>query len=357
MSGDLDADTARAWLEEEGFDLSALQGLPTAASAGDEFIPDLDSYDIFCVAFSGGKDSLAALLRLLDLGVPREKIELHHHLVDGEGPIFMDWPVSESYCRAIAAAFGVSITFSWREGGLRREPLRNNAPTAPAWIPAEGGGHRPIGGKGPLGTRLRFPQVSADLGTRWCSSYLKIGIFASYLANHSKFLGKRTLVVTGERAQESRARANYKVFEPHRGDTRDSKRVPRHIDHLRIVHAWSEQQVWNIIERYRGQPHPAYVLGWGRLSCRLCIFGGKDQWASSREIAPAEFNDVAQLEREFKVTIHRKHTVVERANAGTPYEMHPQWIALANSREFDYPVFVDPWVMPKGAFGEACGPT
>lgn len=36
-------------------------------------------YDAILVAFSGGKDSLACLLHLLDLGVDRSKIELWHH--------------------------------------------------------------------------------------------------------------------------------------------------------------------------------------------------------------------------------------------------------------------------------------
>lgn len=53
------------------------------------------SYDVVIVAFSGGKDSLACLLHLLELGVPRSKIELWHHDVDGrEGSTLMDWPCS-----------------------------------------------------------------------------------------------------------------------------------------------------------------------------------------------------------------------------------------------------------------------
>ena len=36
------------------------------------------SNDRVLVAFSGGKDSLAALLHLLDLGVAPDRIELHH---------------------------------------------------------------------------------------------------------------------------------------------------------------------------------------------------------------------------------------------------------------------------------------
>jgi hypothetical protein len=35
----------------------------------------LEDYDIIAVNYSGGKDSLACLLHLLDLGVPRSKIE------------------------------------------------------------------------------------------------------------------------------------------------------------------------------------------------------------------------------------------------------------------------------------------
>ena len=41
--------------------------------------PDLAAYDRILLAFSGGKDSLACLLHLLEAGVPASRIELHHH--------------------------------------------------------------------------------------------------------------------------------------------------------------------------------------------------------------------------------------------------------------------------------------
>jgi hypothetical protein len=92
------ANAARSWLQREGFDLAALAvGRPSVATApaapgpGIEFVPDLASYDHILVAYSSGKDSQACLLYLLELGVPREKIECQHHLVDGrEGPSLMD---------------------------------------------------------------------------------------------------------------------------------------------------------------------------------------------------------------------------------------------------------------------------
>lgn len=350
---------AEVWLAREGFDLSALAApAPVLGpAAGGEFIPDLASYDRFLIGYSSGKDSQACLLYLLDLGVPREKLECMHHLVDGrEGSTLMDWPCTEAYSEAVCQALGVKLTFSWREGGIEREALRQGTPTAPVWIP-DGDGYRSIGGNGPPGTRFKFPQVSADLSVRWCSSVSKIDVFARYLCNEPSFVGKRTLVLTGERAEESRARANYKVFEPHRCDTRNSKRVPRHIDVWRAVHGWSEKRVWELLKKWRLVPHPAYFLGWSRTSCRACIFGGKDQWASVRAIAPAQFEQIANYERQFKVTIHRHRSVEELANAGTPYTFDPKWVAIANSRDFDHPVFMDPWVLPQGAYGDGCGPT
>lgn len=358
MNGEDSAAQARSWLEQEGFDLALLDLPTTAAGPAKEFVPDLDSYDNIVVAYSGGKDATALVLNLLDLGVPAEKIELHHNKVDGaEGSTLMDWPITEGFCIAVARALGVKLTFSWREGGFEREATRLAAPTAPVWIPDEFGGYRKVGGQGPLGTRLKFPQVSADLSVRYCSSALKIDTFARYLCNSERFLNKRTLVLTGERAQESRSRANYQEFEPHRCDTRNSKRVPRHIDTWRAVHKWSERRVWDIMKRWKLCAHPAYHLGWSRCSCRQCIFGNADQWASVRAIAPEQFNKIAGYERVFKVTIHRKKSVVEQADAGTPYAFDPKWVEIANSREFTHPVFTDPWVLPLGAFGDGCGPT
>jgi 3'-phosphoadenosine 5'-phosphosulfate sulfotransferase (PAPS reductase)/FAD synthetase len=323
----------------------------------DPLEPDAHSYDLVLIAFSGGKDSLACLLHVLDLGVPREKIELHHHLVDGrEGSTLMDWPCTEAYCEAIAKAFGIKLTFSHRVGGFEREMLRNGDPTAPVAIPLEDG-YKVVGGLGPTGVRRKFPQVSADLSVRWCSSSLKVDCFARYLTNNPKFLTGKTLVITGERAEESKARANYKRFEPHRCDNRNGKKVQRYVDVWRTVHAWTEQQVWDTIERWKVTAHPAYYLGFGRCSCRACIFGSKDQWATVRDIAPEQFKTIANYEREFKVTIHRKNTVVQRADEGTPYDTDPFWVEIANQRTFDCPVFIESWVLPKGAFGDSCGPT
>jgi len=149
-------------------------------------------YDRIVLAFSGGKDSLACLLFMLDDGCPREKLELWHHLVDGrEGSTLMDWPITEDYCRKVAEHFNLPIYYSWREGGFEREMLRNNQATAPVRFEYPVNGEDNLiecgisGGNGPKNTRQMFPQVSADLRTRWCSSYLKIEACVSVISNRS----------------------------------------------------------------------------------------------------------------------------------------------------------------------------
>lgn len=59
--------------------------------------PDFLGYDTIIVVFSGGKDSVACLLSLIEAGVPHARIKLHHHDVDGQGPSFADWPCTTGY--------------------------------------------------------------------------------------------------------------------------------------------------------------------------------------------------------------------------------------------------------------------
>lgn len=324
---------------------------------------DLLSYDYYIIAFSGGKDSLACLLHLIDQGVDRSKIELWHHLVDGrEGSTLMDWACTEDYCNKVAKAMDLPIFFSWKEGGFEKEMLRNGNPTAPSHfeLPEDNLIECGLtGGKGPDGTRMKFPQVSADLRVRWCSAYLKIDVCVAAVNNQERFHNSRTLIVTGERAEESPARAKYKEFEPDRADRRNGK-MKRHVDHWRPVHAWKEGEVWNIIEDHKINPHPAYRLGWGRLSCMKCIFGSKDQWASVRNVDPKGFNRISEYEEQFGMSIHRTKSVNEQANEGEVFKACCNGISqelkeAAMKVEYDLPVFVDEWEQPAGAFGDSAG--
>lgn len=323
---------------------------------------NLHSYDHIIVAFSGGKDSVASFLYLLDKGVDKNKIELWHHCVDGkEGSTMMDWACTEDYCRKFAQAFGVKIFFSWKEGGFEREMLRNNQRTAPNHFEylnddniiecGVSGGTRGEGS-----TRRKFPQVSPNLNVRWCSAYLKVDVCTAAINNQLRFVGKRTLVVTGERAEESKARSNYKMFEPDRADNRNGKRIQRLVDHLRPVHQFLEQEVWDMLKKYLVNPHPAYRLGWGRLSCIACIFGSNNQWASLNALNQPQAEKIARYKEEFGVTIKRKQTVRESIAKGAPYEMDSETMKQGLSHVYYEPIIVDTWELPSGAFGEHDGP-
>ncbi len=95
------------------------------------------------------------------------------------------------------------------------------------------------------------------------------------------------------------------------------------------------------------------------LTCAACIFGSPDQWASLRAANPAQFGAVAAHEARSGKTIQRKLSVVQLADKGTPYPMDAEDIRAALSTSFEEPVILPPgaWKLPRGAFGDSCGPT
>ena len=88
----------------------------------------LEEYDLIIVLSSGGKDSTAAYYYLIELGVPKRKIELWHHDLNGAHPTrMMDWPVTMAYVDAFAKAEGVRRRFSRRVNGYWGEVYRIGA--------------------------------------------------------------------------------------------------------------------------------------------------------------------------------------------------------------------------------------
>lgn len=328
---------------------------------------ELDEYDHIIVSASAGKDSMACLFYLLDNGVPKEKIELWHQSVDGGGEQhteFMDWPVTEAYLEAVGEHFGIQTAYQWRAQGVYGELLRKESLTGDIYYCENGKTFHLPTKSGKQSTRLKWPAMSPDLRVRWCSPYVKIDVFRRVLNNHPRFRGtdeqpKKILVLTGERREESPNRARYLECEIHPSSTAK-----------RIVHSWrtvidySEQEIWDLYEKYKFLPHPAYLLGWNRTSCFGCIFSTADLWAMMREIAPERFNRLARMEKELNHTIDTNRlTLEQKANMGSLDRLPKdnrlsKWVNLALSRTFTKnDLIMDKWELPAGAFrGNVGGP-
>ena len=348
-------------MSEQGslFSRAAQDRLAGPAPTG--FVPDLGSYDRVIVCTSGGRDSTAAYLRLRSLDVPHEKIELHHHHVDGrEGSDLFDWPVTASYVRRFAAVLSLKLSHSWRKHGFEGEMFRENALTQPAVLELADGSRIEVGGKtGKPLTRRKSPAVGPIRTGRYCSPILKIDPFARFLCHDPRLRFSRTLVVTGERAEESLTRRGYVPFKPHDEDARHSRKLRRHIDHWMPVHAWNRHHVWAAIREAGIVPHPCYYLGIGRCSCAFCVFATPGQLATLRYIDPERFARHVTNERVFEHTVHARETLVQRANRGrvSPHAT-PERLALAMSRDYTGTIRVAPelWQEPAGAFTDAAGP-
>lgn len=169
-----------------------------------ELLP-LEEYDLIAILLSGGKDSIACYYKLLELGVPKEKMEFWHHDIDGGHPERrMDWRCTQNYVRAFSEAEKVLLRLSWRVNGFFGELYRIGASEPIEWLEPETGEIKrcrlsqnyikcqEIKQQATedmeqklkeLGYRMKFPAKSGDLSRRWCSAYLKIAVADAVMSN------------------------------------------------------------------------------------------------------------------------------------------------------------------------------
>lgn len=361
------------------------------------YLPHLDpleSYDVVLALFSAGKDSVASVLNLIELGVPKEKIVLIHHDLDGGSDKRVDWPLTKPYCKAFAEAIGIpSLRFSYREQGFFGELFRKGASHPVVFEDADGTLKR----KEPkawersqelkelirqaeiednmenleayetelrsYGYRFKFPAKAADLETRYCSAKLKIEVCSVAIAHQlDTKMNCKILVVSGERRGESVNRSRYNMMELHR--THAPTRNKRIVHHFRNVIDFSERDVWEVLRRNRVVPHACYSVGWSRASCSCCIFSGPSHFKGLQEILPDTYNAIRSAEIELGFTLDAKKNLdeyvgnakscVDRSNARALHqlvtgEITPEDIILPDGVE---------WTFPAGAFrhAETAGP-
>ncbi len=310
------------------------------------------------VAFSGGKDSVVMALYLMDLGIPPERIELHHQEVDGKGEQLFDWATTTQYCQAFADHFGFPIYFSYREGGIVREALKGVAGhpniSGDYFFQTEPGGEfqrHKFGGQPKA--RGMWPSVAMDLSVRWCSAFVKIDVMGTMLRNTKRLQNKDIVVCTGERHLESELRETYTEINPY-GQKLIKKRKTIS---WRPILTWSHQEVWDYMKKHNVQPHPAYMLGWGRCSCQTCIYGQKDAWASIMDLNPEKIARIAELEIQMNFTMYDNKTIYDKLENGSSWvtDKSDYWKKQA-TENFDAPIVVENWTMPPGANNmENCG--
>ncbi len=274
----------------------------------------------------------------------------------------MDWAFSDSYNRAVADAFGLTLHFSWLEGGLEAEMMKFEDYSKPHKVETPDGLitlARDTRRAKP-NTRRRFPQQSGNLQTRYCSSVAKIDVGRRALSNQSRFDDQNVLVVSGERRLESANRAKYNQFSPHKCDLRNGRKG-RLVDEWRPVLHWSESEVWQKLKDHRVLAPVPYRLGWGRFSCAMCVFNSQKIWATVERYFPERAYRIAMREGLFGSTISRnKINVLQQAALADPFEIEDlEALEQATKREYTLPVFVpegQAWKLPLGAFSsEGCG--
>lgn len=342
-----------------------------------ELLP-LEEYDKIIVLFSGGKDSLCAALNLLELGVPKEKIELWHHDIDGGHPSRrMDWRCTSAYVKSFAEAMGIKLVVSYRVNGFFGELYRLGASEPIEWIDPDTGEvlrckESPSYKKceelkktcteeleeklKEYGHRYRFPAKSADLSRRWCSAYLKVMVASSVIANIDQLETKhaKLLIVSGERRGESPGRSHYNEMEVHRTNTKS-----RLVHQWRNVIDWSERDIWECMKRHNINPHPCYRAGWNRCSCAMCIFSTPTLFAGIKELYPEEYEALVQDEKILGFTLDNKcdlNTFVGDAKSCVVHKDHDAVQSLLAGQYTPEQIYVKgEWHYPAGAFHGAAG--
>ena len=352
----------------------------------EELLP-LEMYDLVIVLISGGKDSIACYYKLLELGVPKSKIEFWHHDIDGGHPSrTMDWRCTANYIRSFAEAEQIPLRVSWRKNGFFGELYRIGASELIEYVDPETGEiyQCPPSKKymecqklkvaaisemenklAEFGYRMKFPMKSGDLSRRWCSAYLKIMVADTVLRNMNSVAANLTktrkdiklLIVSGERRGESVGRSKYNEIEIHRTNAVSK--------HHRTVHQWrpvidySEKDIWEVLKRHKVNPHPCYRAGWNRCSCAMCIFSTPRLFAGIRELYPKEYALLCQDEKVLGFTLDNHCDLETYIGSADSCVYHGDKEAIQSLLTGEFPVesvYVNgKWKYPAGAFHGAAG--
>jgi len=230
----------------------------------------VDTGALFVSNHSGGKDSQAMLIKLLEI-VPTQQLVVVHASLG-----VMEWPGALELAQQQAADAGLPFIVARARKTLLEMVARRfeNRPEVPSW-----------------------PSAS----TRQCTSDLKRGPIQREVRAYAKANGFKVIVnCLGLRAQESPGRAKRQTF---RKNETDSNSVLTWYEWLPI-HELKADEVFANIRAAGQEPHYAYSLGNERLSCVFCIMASRNDLKNGATHHPELLEQYAELEVRTGYTMH-----------------------------------------------------
>ncbi len=228
---------------------------------------------LFVANHSGGKDSQAMLIRLLQR-VPREQIVVIHAAL---GEVEWDGALEHAQRQAAAAdvpfivARAVKTFFEMVEHRFKVRP----GPNSPCW-----------------------PSAS----NRQCTSDLKRGPIQREVRRYAKAHGFKLIVsCMGIRAQESPGRAKQEPFRRNE----DQSIAGRDWYEWLPIHDLTREEVFATIRGAQQEPHWAYAAGNERLSCVFCIMGSARDLANGAKHRPELLSKYLEIEQRTGYTMHQ----------------------------------------------------
>jgi 3'-phosphoadenosine 5'-phosphosulfate sulfotransferase (PAPS reductase)/FAD synthetase len=240
---------------------------------------------LFVVNHSGGKDSQAMLIRLLDLVPRKQLVVIHASLGDVEWPGALDLARKQADEASLPfiVAKAVKTFFEMVE---RRFAIRPG-PNSPCWPSA---------------------------ANRQCTSDLKRGPVEREVRRYAREHGFSVIVsCMGIRAAESSGRAKQLPF---RRNERGSVAGREWFEWLPI-HELATADVFRMIAEAGQEPHYAYKLGNQRLSCMFCIMGSRNDLANAAKHNPDLFARYVEIERRTGYTMHQSRKSLEELVGGS----------------------------------------
>lgn len=256
---------------------------------------------LFVANHSGGKDSQAQLIKLLEIVPPEQLVVVHASLGD------IEWPGALELAQKQAEDTGLVFIVAKAKKTLfdMVKSRYANRPDVPS-----------------------FPSAKH----RQCTSDLKRGPIQREVRRYAKANGFKLVVnCLGLRAEESSGRAKRETFSL----MGISNSVLTWYEWL-PVHALSTSEIFGVISDAGQSPHYAYALGNERLSCIYCIMGSVNDLQNGAKHNLAVLVEYDKLEKQTGYTMHMSRIpLVELAALALSPAMCSASVVMSYSKPLD----------------------